>query len=294
MCTSFSRGARYLTLASSFRGARYLTPRWCRRPDGRRRSCWLLRVELDDELFLDLRVDLRADGQRVDQDAHLVGNHLEPGGNRALAGLSLGHDERRHVAGLGPHLDDVVLGDPVGGDVNLLAVDRDVAVSGELTGHVPALGEAGPVHHVVQAALQDLEQVVAGTTVAAGGLDVVVVELPLQHPVHPASLLLLADLQEVLALLGAVPAVLTRRVRPDLNRALRRVALRALQEQLHLLAAATLAVRARVSSHLFSLTPSDPAPLRRTAAIVRNRGDVLDGANLEAGRLQGPDGGLPA
>src|ERR1039457_4726193 len=39
---------------------------------------------------------------------------------------------------------------------------------------------------------------------------------------------------------------------------------------------------------------SDPAPLRRAAAIMRNRGDVLDGANLEARRLQGPDSGLPA
>src|ERR1700760_2937198 len=255
MCTSFSRGARYLTHATSLRDARYLTSRGCRRPDGRRRSCSLLRVELNDELFLDLRVDLRADRQRVDQDAHLVGDDLQPGRHRALARFGLGHHERRHVLRLLPNLDDVVLGHPVGRDVDLTAVDRDVTVGGELTGHVPALGEAGPVDHVVQAALQDLEQVVAGTAVAAGGLDVVVVELPLQHPVHPASLLLLADLQEVFALLGAVTAVLARRVRPDLNRALRRVALRALQEQLHLLAAATLAVRASVSSHLLSLTP---------------------------------------
>ena len=40
----------------------------------------LLRVELDDELFLDLGVDLGPDGQRVHQDPQLVGDHLEPGG----------------------------------------------------------------------------------------------------------------------------------------------------------------------------------------------------------------------
>src|SRR5262249_13704434 len=40
--------------------------------------------------------------------------------------------------------------------------------------------------------------------------------------------------------------------------------------------------------------PSDPAPLGRAAAIVRNRGHVLDRADLKAGRLQRPDGGLPA
>src|SRR5215469_13654189 len=39
---------------------------------------------------------------------------------------------------------------------------------------------------------------------------------------------------------------------------------------------------------------SDPPPLRRPAAIVRNRGDVLNRAHLEAGRLQRPDGRLTA
>src|SRR6516162_341247 len=39
---------------------------------------------------------------------------------------------------------------------------------------------------------------------------------------------------------------------------------------------------------------SDPAPLGRTAAIVRNGGNVLDGTHLKAGRLQRPDRRLPA
>src|SRR5215472_11984366 len=39
---------------------------------------------------------------------------------------------------------------------------------------------------------------------------------------------------------------------------------------------------------------SDPAPLGRTAAIVRNGGDILDGSDLKTGRLQRPDRGLPA
>src|SRR5499427_1909395 len=39
---------------------------------------------------------------------------------------------------------------------------------------------------------------------------------------------------------------------------------------------------------------SDPAPLRRTAAVVGDRSDILDGAHLQAGRLQRPDRGFPA
>src|SRR6187397_2161985 len=40
--------------------------------------------------------------------------------------------------------------------------------------------------------------------------------------------------------------------------------------------------------------PLDPAPLRRPAAVVRLRGDVGNGAHLEAGGLQRPDRGLAA
>src|SRR6266571_4681376 len=214
----------------------------------------LLRIELDDKLFLDLGVDLRPDGQRVHQDPHLVRHYLEPRRHGALAGLGPGDDERRQLEELGDDLDDVVLADPVGRDVDLVPVHREVAVGYQLAGHVAALGEARAEDDVVQAALEQLEHGLAGTAVLAGGLYVVAVELPLQDAVDPAGLLLLPDLRQVVAFLGPVAAVLTRRVGPDLDRALRRVALRALQEELGLLPAAELAVRACVSSHV-SLSP---------------------------------------
>src|SRR3954451_3226377 len=43
-----------------------------------------------------------------------------------------------------------------------------------------------------------------------------------------------------------------------------------------------------------SCSSLDPAPLGRTAAVVRLRGDVGNRADLEAGRLQRPDRGLAA
>src|SRR6266705_678562 len=269
------RDARYMTVAvSSPGGDPPVTPRSGgpapltppggpsggpgRRGGQRRRAIEarrrLLRVELDDELFLDLGVDLRPDGQRVHQDPHLVRHDLEPGRHGALADLGPGDDERRHLERLGGHLDDVVLADPVGRDVDLPAVHREVAVRYQLAGHVAALGEARAEDDVVQAALKQLEHGLAGPAVLAGRLHVVAVELPLQDAVDPAGLLLLPDLRQVVAFLGPVPAMLARRVRPDLDRALRRVALGALQEELGLLPAAQLAVRAGVSSHL-SLSP---------------------------------------
>ena len=87
----------------------------------------------------------------------------------------------------------------------------------QLTGHAPGAGEARAVHDVVQARLQDLQQVVAGLALATVGLLVVAAELPLEHAVREAGLLLLLHLQEVLGLLDPDPAVLAGRVRATLE-----------------------------------------------------------------------------
>src|SRR5690606_6413162 len=103
--------------------------------------------------------------------------------------------------------------------------------------------------HVVEPALQDLEEVLTGLAGLPARLLVVVVELPLEHAVDPAGLLLLPELELVLRLLRPAAAVLTRRVRADLDRALGGLALGALEEELGLLAAAELAVRSGVTGH---------------------------------------------
>src|SRR5580693_7662957 len=181
-----------MSIVLPFRDARYMTSQCLPPgddPPGTPGDPGLLRVELDDQLFLDLRVDMGPDRQPVDHDAHLVRDHL----------------------------DDVVLADPVGRDVYLLAVHREVPVAYQLTGHVAALGEARAEHDVVQAALEQLEHGLARPAVLAGRLLVVDMELALEDAVDPLGLLLFADLLQVLAFLGPVPAVLTRRVGPDLD-----------------------------------------------------------------------------
>src|SRR5262249_12856232 len=74
-------------------------------------------------------------------------------------------------------------------------------------------------------------------------------ELRLEQAVVTPRLLLLAQLQQVLALLDAAAAVLARRIRAALDGALLGQAALALQEELHALPAALLALRGTTTSH---------------------------------------------
>ena len=81
---------------------------------------------------------------------------------------------------------------------HLLAVDRDVAVGDHLAGRRPVDGEPEPVDDVIQPALQDREQLLAGVADGPGGELEVAAELALQHAVEPLELLLLAEADAVL------------------------------------------------------------------------------------------------
>ena len=144
--------------------------------------------------------------------AHPRRDRLEPRGDDALAVGLASHDERRHLQRLLADVDDVVRGHLERRDVDLAAVDQEVAVHDQLAGVAAGAGEAGAVDDVVEAALQQLQQVVTGLAGATRGLGVVVVELLLEDAVGVAGLLLLAQLEEVLALLDAAAAVLAGRV----------------------------------------------------------------------------------
>src|SRR5262249_12321204 len=82
--------------------------------------------------------------------------------------------------------------------------------------------------------------------------------------------------------------VLARRIRAALDRALLRQATLALEEKLHSLTAADAALRTQVSSHTVR-GPLDPSPLPWPDAVVRLRRHVLDGQDLETGRLERAD-----
>src|SRR4051812_14572663 len=176
-CSFLSGPTRYLT------GPNFRVDGSCgRRPDRwpGRRPVSLLRVVLDDQLLLDRDVDLGPDRELVDQDPHPRRDRLEPGRHDTLAVRLTEDDERRHLERLLADVDHVVGGNLVRRDVDLAAVHLEVAVDDQLAGMAAGPGEAGPVHDVVEAALEELQQVVTGLAGPARGLHVVVVELALE------------------------------------------------------------------------------------------------------------------
>src|ERR671914_370797 len=222
-------------------------------------SLVLLRVELDDELLLDRRGDLGPLWQAEDLRGQPVVVCLQPrrhyGGE--LGGLADdGLDRRARL-----HRDHVFLAQLVRGDVDPAAVDRPVAVADHLPRLAPRGGEAEPHEHVVEARLEQPQQVLARHARLPAGLGVVVAELLLQHAVVAARLLLLAQLQPVLRLTRAAAAVVAGRVVAPLDAALVRQAALALEEQLHALAAALLALGSGVPGHQTRLLLRGRQPL---------------------------------
>src|SRR5207245_767807 len=135
-----------------------------------------------------------------------------------------------HLLRLVAELEHLALAHRVRRDRHPAPVDRHVTVPHELAGLVAARCETGAEDDVVDAQLEHAEQVLSGDALLAGGLGVEVAELLLEEPVDAAGLLLLAELEQVLALADPTTAVLTGRIRTPLDRAANRVALRALQE----------------------------------------------------------------
>src|SRR6478735_10873081 len=216
-CSFLSGPTRYLT------GPNFRVDGRCGRRRGpsrypRRRPWSLLRVVLDDELLLDRDVDLGPHRELVDEDAHPRRDGLEPRRDDSLAVGLTSHDERGHLQRLLAHVDHVVLGHLERRDVDLATVDAEVTVRDELAGVAARPGEAGAVDHVVEAALEQLQQVVTRLALPTRGLGVVVVELLLEDAVGVAGLLLLTELKQVLALLDPTPAVLAGRVGATLER----------------------------------------------------------------------------
>src|SRR5436305_9992769 len=115
--------------------------------------------------------------------------------------------------------DHVPVAQLVRSDIHASAVDHPVAVQDQLPSLAPGGSEAEPHEHVVEAAFQHPEEVLARDPRLARRLLVVDAELLLEHAVVATRLLLLAQLDPVLALLLAAAAVPAGRIRAPLDAA---------------------------------------------------------------------------
>jgi hypothetical protein len=122
--------------------------------------------------------------------------------------------------------DDVTGTDLIGRDVHLLPVDLEVPVVDELPGLGTGSGETGAPDDVVQPLLEELEEVVTGDAGTTGCLRVVTAELPFEDAVHGAELLLLAELDQIVALPDPAAAVLSGGIGATVDRASLRLAQR--------------------------------------------------------------------
>src|SRR5262249_9917782 len=139
--------------------------------------------------------------------------------------------------------------------VHLAAVHAKMSVPHELPGLGAGGGESDAVNGVVQPALEQLQQRLAGHALGAVRHREVAPELTLEDTVHATELLLLAQLDRVLGELRRRLAVLSGRVVAALDGALVGVAALALEEQLEPLATAQPADGSRVACHVRLLRP---------------------------------------
>src|SRR5579872_4019294 len=254
-------------------------------------SSLLLGVQLDDQLLLRRDRNVPAARTLEHAPAERVAIDGDPGERRAARRILHRRDHRHLFARGAAHRHFFARPNEIARNVDLLPVHVDVPVANQLPRRLAARRESHPVHHVVQPALEGGEKVVSRDARQLGDALERVAELALAHAVDALHLLLLAQLLRVF---GRFPAtrsglsVLARRVRAALDGALLGGALVALKEQLGPFATALATTGSGVTHR------SDPPALRRTAAVVRNRRHILDGADLQAGGGERLDGGFAA
>src|SRR5439155_8983917 len=109
--------------------------------------------------------------------------------------------------------------------------------------------ETEPMYDVVQAALQDRQQLLAGVLRRARGQLKIAAELALEDAVEALELLLFAEANAILAGLAAALAVHAGREIAALDGALGAFAAAALEEQLDAFTATQFANRIEMTSH---------------------------------------------
>src|SRR5258708_10103471 len=158
----------------------------------------LLRIQLDDQILVDVREDILTSRYRLEYAAHFLVVDLDPFRQTRLGRRGQRTLDAQLLAGALPHLHDIACPALVGGDRNDATVDLDGLVAYELARLGPRCGKAHAVDDVVEPRLQELEELLARGARATRRLLVIAAELALDPPVHPPDLLLLPHLPPLL------------------------------------------------------------------------------------------------
>src|ERR1700722_3043609 len=216
---------------------------------------------LDDQLLADRHRQFSARRQRPERAAELFALECHPRRYAAaLRHLDCLHDHLLGAARLG-HADYTANLDQARGNRNSLAVNLNVPVTNDLARLRQRTREAETIHHVVKAALEQYQQVLACDSVHPLSHREVFRELPLHHPVDALDLLLLAQPNREFRKTRACLSMRARRIIAPLDRALVAVASLSLEEELQPFAPAEATYGPEISSHFFFLFSVNP--LRR-------------------------------
>src|SRR5262249_13949609 len=190
---------------------------------------------------------------------HIFAIDFQPADYRLVAGELASAFDHGKLLGLVADLDLVSGAHLEGRDVHATAIDVDVAVADNLPRLASRCGKSQAVDHVVQTALQLLQEQLAGYTGFARGFFEIITELVFQGEVHALGLLLFTELKPVAHDFGfAILAMLAGSKIAFFHRALIGKTFRALEEQLHAFATAKAADCTFISSQFpFSFTSGD-------------------------------------
>src|SRR5882672_3825946 len=154
----------------------------------------LSRIQFDDQRLIDVLRHVATIGYLLELAFELVLVDVDPGRKTRLLGERQCFLDAALLLGLFAHGDHVAGVDQHRRDAGGAAVERDRAMRDKLARLCTRRTEAHPIDDVVQARLEQGDEILAGVALASRCLGEVAAELPLEHAVHALDLLLLAQL----------------------------------------------------------------------------------------------------
>src|SRR5580698_8832641 len=143
----------------------------------------LPRIQFDDQAFVDIASDVTAFRLLLERAFELLRIDSDPACQATLLSQRQRFDDTRLLLRLFANSEDVTRLDLHRRDVRHHAVHRDRLVAHELTRFSARRAETHPVHDIVQARFEQLQQRFAGVVLATVGFGEIAAELAFEHAI---------------------------------------------------------------------------------------------------------------